>query len=83
MTDARHIVKFRAPDGAESFLCHQAPGKTPDRAQALAFVSAHVAHRAGSAAIHGSPDAFWNSERESARRTAEAHKRWTYTVEPV
>jgi len=76
-----HLVKARDPEGGEAFLCYKAPGLTPRREEATRFANARAAGYAAHAARWGPSDAFWESERESARRTAEARKGWTFTVE--
>lgn len=40
------LVRARDPQGNESFICHEAPGLTPDRAKALRFTNETAANRA-------------------------------------
>lgn len=75
------IVRFTDPAGAVTFLCHDAPGHTQDPAAAVRFVSDAVAYRAANAAIYGDPNAFWNSERESAKLARDRMSGWRATVE--
>jgi hypothetical protein len=77
------LAKFIDPAGAVSYSCYATPGKTPDPAKATPYTNERAAHTAGSATIYGSRDAFWNSERESARMTAASHRGWTYEVEEI
>ncbi len=77
----RAIAILIDPKGAESFVAYGP--ETDDRAQATRFLNAAVAVKAACSRIYGDPDAFWNSERESARLTREAHRGWSYRVEEV
>ena len=81
--DPRHIVRARAPDGAESFVCYAAPGLTPDRRAATRFNSREIAARVARSERWGEPAAFWESERRSAAATRAARKGWEFSVEPV
>lgn len=78
-----HRVRFTSPTGEEFFSCYEAPGMTKDPAKATAFRNLAVATRVASAEIYGDPDAFWNSERESAKRTRERMKGWKAAPEPL
>lgn len=77
------ICRLIAPDGAESFVCYDAPGTTPDRDKATRFANAGVAWRAGQSAVYGDRHAFWNSERASAAATARRMAGYTYETEEV
>jgi len=83
LADREHLARLTDPQGRTFYLCREAPGYTPDRDKAIEFINAHVATRAGSAAIYGDSEAFWNSERESARLTRERMKGWSAEAEPV
>lgn len=81
MKDGLTLAKVTDPAGLASYLCYECPGLTPDRDKATRFVSRHVATRAANAAIYGEPEAFWNSERESAERVRRERLGWTASVE--
>lgn len=69
------------PKGEEYFLA--CGPHTKNRAEATEFASAEIALKAARAAIFGDPLAFWNSERESARRTREEHRGWSFRIEEI
>jgi hypothetical protein len=75
------LVRLRAPDGAESFLCYDCPGHTPDAARATRFATDAVAWRAARAAVYGNPDAFWDSERRNAELTRQRMAGYVASVE--
>ena len=77
----KHIVKYTRPDGT---ICYDAHGPvTEDIKLASHYISRDVALRAGNNRVHGNSNAFWNSERESAKRAAEDHKGWAFEAIPV
>lgn len=75
------LVRLTAPDGAESFLCYDWPGTTPDRDKATRFATAGVAWRAGQSAVYGDRHAFWNSERASAEATRSRMAGYAFAIE--
>lgn len=79
MTEA--LAKLTSPAGDVVYVCHAAPGHTPNASAAIRFASDRAAWRAANAAIYGSPDAFWNSERASAAATRERMRGWTASIE--
>lgn len=83
MSAVRHLCEVTAPDGAVSYICYAAPGKTPDPMQATAFISKGIAESAGRSLLFGDPRAFWESERRSAENTRRAHVGWTFRAVPV
>ena len=69
------------PQGGEHFVAYGP--HTQNREEATRFISGEIAIKAARRSIFGDPHAFWGSERESARRTREAHKGWSYRIEEL
>lgn len=74
MSNFRFYGVLIAPDGTESPLTYGEPTPFP-------FTNSGAAIKACAARIYGEPLAFWNSERESAERTRQAHKGFSYRIE--
>jgi hypothetical protein len=69
------------PRGDESFIAYGS--NTKDKDSATRFLNGTVAIRAARSRIFGDPDAFWNSEREHARRTRKEYRGWSYRIEEI
>ena len=81
MPDNRALAILIDPNSEEWFVAHGPD--TKDRSEALAFLNESVAIKAACSRIFGERNPFWPSEWESAKRTREEHKGWSYRVEKV
>jgi hypothetical protein len=73
------LVELESPSG-ENFYLGVRDFKVADKADAIRFTNERAANGAAIAAIHGDQKAFWNSERESAKRHAAKMRGWKARV---
>lgn len=79
LNDGKFLVALVSPDKSERLWLCYGPN-SPDGREASRFLSHDVAARAGHAAIYGNPNAFWNSERQSAENTRRRMRGWSFEI---
>jgi len=69
-----HVARLTSPDGAVCYVAYTGLCAAP--ADGVQFASSVVAHKAGQAYIGFDPNAFWESERNSAAIARKKYRGW-------